>query len=509
MNAFRFSVVVDCTHCSDNEVGEIVSHASRDLDSSREYVLVLSSEALSQQIEASRIRFVVDRGYCDTAPANLGCLVSRGDWFVVSRGHIPAPGVYADVDECDVGKCVVVRRDSREQECVAIRRHYYLEVGGFWASSSDWSRCLTTLYLYAQLDGTLFDTPKHKEPSPAEAAQQVKAVKELIRLNRSMSQSKGLRGSLATLRLLISSKRIPWSRKQSYLRRLASGVVRLRRSQVRDGFAWIRNDDDFGGRRSRLVVRIGMTRTDESRTVDSPRLGIPVYIVCFERVEGLLDLIAWLERANVNRIFLVDNNSTYPPLLRYYGETNHQVLRFPNNEGPAAIWELGIVRALTPACYYIVSDPDVVPTIDCPADAIAYLKSVSSRFPDRAKVGLGLTTDDLPDHYPLKNEVISWERRFRSEELASGVYSADVDTTFALYRPGTNQYLQGPSLRTAFPYLAQHLPWYSNPETPSPEEVYYRHHASAAVTSWSGDSLPTRLQDGRRKNLWRRLRRRM
>ena len=99
----------------------------------------------------------------------------------------------------------------------------------------------------------------------------------------------------------------------------------------------------------------------------------------------------------------------------------------------------------------------MIPTQQCPLDAVAHLHGLLERFPDYLKAGLGLKIDDLPDHYHLKQEVIRWETTLYGREITSGVFQADIDTTFAIYRPGT-PYIVGPAMRSRGRYEARHLP---------------------------------------------------
>ena len=48
---------------------------------------------------------------------------------------------------------------------------------------------------------------------------------------------------------------------------------------------------------------------------------IPIILNCRDRVTPLKALLDWLRRAGHERVYLVDNASTYPPLLTFY-ETN-------------------------------------------------------------------------------------------------------------------------------------------------------------------------------------------
>ena len=58
---------------------------------------------------------------------------------------------------------------------------------------------------------------------------------------------------------------------------------------------------------------------------------LPIFINCRDRVTPLRDLVAWLERAGHQRIILVDNDSTYEPLLEFYEQSPHEVVRLGQN----------------------------------------------------------------------------------------------------------------------------------------------------------------------------------
>ncbi|HEX3605535.1 MAG TPA: glycosyltransferase family 2 protein [Candidatus Dormibacteraeota bacterium] len=229
---------------------------------------------------------------------------------------------------------------------------------------------------------------------------------------------------------------------------------------------------------------------------------LPVFVNCRDRVTPLRALVDWLEGAGCTRIHLVDNASTYPPLLDYYARSPHTVVRLGRNVGHRAIWESGAVQEHAPGEHYVATDPDIVPVEDCPRDALAWFRELLDRHPDRDKVGFGLRIDDLPDRYRFAGEVRAWEGQFWTREVEPGVYDAPIDTTFALHRPGTDFAAPGAmphtarSLRTGLPYVARHTAWYVDSDHPDDEERYYREHARPDTTHWNADTLPQRLLDG-------------
>jgi hypothetical protein len=220
----------------------------------------------------------------------------------------------------------------------------------------------------------------------------------------------------------------------------------------------------------------------------------PILITCRDRLSPLVDLVTWLEHSGQDRIYLLDNASTYPPLLEFYERTAHPVIRLGENVGQRCAWEAGVVDKLCAGEYYAVTDPDVVPVENCPPDALDVFHDALQRFPDRSKAGFGLKIDDLPDHYRFAGEVRTWEAQFWERELAPGLYDAQIDTTFALYRPGVPFEIHS-GIRTGEPYLARHIAWYADSNAPTDEERYYRERARADVTHWDASELPAWLAE--------------
>ena len=190
------------------------------------------------------------------------------------------------------------------------------------------------------------------------------------------------------------------------------------------------------------------------------------------------------------RIFLVDNASSYPPLLDYLERTPHEVIRLPENLGAFALWR-SVLPDLGLEGRFVCSDPDVVPIDECPLDAIAYFGEILDRYPGYIKAGFGLRIDDLPEHYTMRDEVLTVERYNWERPLAPRLYDAFIDTTFALYR-GPEAFDQVPAVRTGYPYLARHTTWYLDEQNLPDEERYYRDR-STLTPWWSRDSVPAKL----------------
>src|SRR5581483_1069322 len=215
--------------------------------------------------------------------------------------------------------------------------------------------------------------------------------------------------------------------------------------------------------------------------VRSP-LRCPVIINCRDRLSPLVSLVEWLERVGQDEIYLLDNDSTYPPLLDYYEKSPHEVIRLGENLGHQALWLTDVLKdRIFSSEHYVYTDPDIVPLPECPPDAFDFFRDVLERFPEYHKVGFGLRIDDIPDHYRFKAEVVAWEEQFWGQSLASGLFRAPIDTTFALYRARGGHDLDK-AIRTGYPYLARHVSWYCDSRNPSAEERYYREHARDDTT---------------------------
>lgn len=213
---------------------------------------------------------------------------------------------------------------------------------------------------------------------------------------------------------------------------------------------------------------------------------IPVVINNYNRYASLKKLVSWLEHNGYENIYILDNGSTYPPLLDWYGQCRHKVVRL-KNLGHLALWKIPLFKRIR-WNYFVYTDADVVPREECPHDVLGFFLQKLMQYPELDKIGFGLALDDLPDHYRLKTEVIAWERRYWEKEVEPGIYDAIIDTTFALYRPFTSpkedQAWDMRAFRTDTPYIARHLPWYQDTSNFDEEEQYYIRTASH-ISTWT------------------------
>jgi len=211
---------------------------------------------------------------------------------------------------------------------------------------------------------------------------------------------------------------------------------------------------------------------------------VPVFINCRDRLSPLRDLVAWLERAGCEEIYLLDNDSTYEPLLDYYRETPHTVIRLGENVGKWALWDAPGVFERTAGRQFVYTDPDVVPAPTCPLDALDRFAELLARYRLPNKVGFGLRFDDIPDHYAHKAEVIAVESAVLDWPVERGAYYFPIDTTFALYRPNASHARE--AIRTGPPYVARHDSWYIDFDNLTEEEAFYEQRAASSTPYTEG-----------------------
>jgi len=229
--------------------------------------------------------------------------------------------------------------------------------------------------------------------------------------------------------------------------------------------------------------------------------GIPVYIISFNQVTYLRNMVRQLRRLEVklSDIHVVDNQSTFPPLLDYLSELEgqgHRVHRMPRNLGPRGIFEPE--SGLNLPEVFAVTDPDLQFSDTTPLTFREDMLQIAG-WCGVWKCGCALTLSDrdqfLDGDYSGGKTIAEWEKAYwvdpipgwpsslggRPVTARGTVYRASVDTTFAVYVRDRihSGFLE--AVRVAECFEARHLPWY----------------ATAEEVKSGGSSEPLLLRDGR------------
>jgi hypothetical protein len=175
---------------------------------------------------------------------------------------------------------------------------------------------------------------------------------------------------------------------------------------------------------------------------------------------------------------ILDNASTYPPLLEWLEHCPYEVIRVGSNAGCYGFFHAH--RHLEQTEPYILSDSDLDLT-GVPDDCVQRLIFALAKNPSVCKAGLSLEIGDLPPNALFRSEILKAESKFWVWRAPGGAWHAQIGATFALYDPARNHILtddiyQGgfySAVRLDRPYTARHLPWYLNESNLSEELLYY------------------------------------
>jgi len=207
---------------------------------------------------------------------------------------------------------------------------------------------------------------------------------------------------------------------------------------------------------------------------------------------------------DIEMVIIVDHNSTYQPLLDYYqsieGDSWIKVERIRDQYyGKINVSDVNLARVgfknlvrLTKEYYqkykfnyFGKSDPDC--EIPKTKHYFRHLINISKHHGDDFQIGGALRIDDIPDEYPLKEDILKLERRFwvKSLEHHENINGHD----YILYKPtaidGTPAIFSSKfipvyheifcyfkSIRVAGDFQIKHLDWYIY--EPNEELINYR-----------------------------------
>ncbi|MFV0183317.1 glycosyltransferase family 2 protein [Empedobacter falsenii] len=220
---------------------------------------------------------------------------------------------------------------------------------------------------------------------------------------------------------------------------------------------------------------------------------IPIIIINFNQLYYLKQLVSFLCNRGFQNIIILDNQSTYKPLLDYYKEIENSVTieKMDYNGGHDIFFTNKELQRKYAKGYYVLTDPDIVPNENLPENFMKDLiEKLDFYFKRVTKVGFALKIDDVPDYFPFKEKVLKWEAKYWNHQVENDCFLNYIDTTFALYKPMYPMFFTNidfySGIRMGGNYIAKHGGWYKNPHNLSEEEVFYQKNANSS-SSWNFD----------------------
>ncbi len=211
---------------------------------------------------------------------------------------------------------------------------------------------------------------------------------------------------------------------------------------------------------------------------------IPLIIPVFNQMTFTKGLIESFRKFYPkNRIYILNNGSTYPPLLEWLKETdlknNVCVFNYKENafrENLRHFLDSYIIYGYE---YYAISDPDILIPDYTPGNFLEMFKALIDEH-NYHRAGFGLKTEDIPDYIHDKAMIVANENELKTKPVwfyKHQGYIAPLDTTFCLYKTsngGWSSPMNGKDWGNCVRLLeARHLGWYIDPSNVSEEMDYY------------------------------------
>lgn len=220
----------------------------------------------------------------------------------------------------------------------------------------------------------------------------------------------------------------------------------------------------------------------------------PIVILNRDRLTPVKKLVASLKSRNYNNIIVIDNMSTYQPLLNWYTEENLDVYFNTNPEynNCYALNHLAY-EAKNPkfveivSTHYAYTDSDVYPIDDTPENFIDDMIFLIDKY-NIHKVGMSIKIDDLNLSDPLLKHVYDYEITYWNDEIIDGdfkLYPHPIDTTFSVYAPNTPASWSSNCFRIGLPYTIIHQPFYYTKDNMPEDEIHYLRHQNVNSSNWS------------------------
>ena len=106
---------------------------------------------------------------------------------------------------------------------------------------------------------------------------------------------------------------------------------------------------------------------------------IPIFIINFNRLSYVKKQVSMLISKGYNNIHIIDNNSSYTPLLKWYEYCHVDVIRLKRNYGHKVFWKCDLFEKYRIE-FYVITDPDVEPICECPDNLVQIFLNILRFF---------------------------------------------------------------------------------------------------------------------------------
>jgi hypothetical protein len=212
---------------------------------------------------------------------------------------------------------------------------------------------------------------------------------------------------------------------------------------------------------------------------------IPVFIIAFNNPSYVSSMVEQLLKYTSD-VYIIDNCSTFPPMIKLLNEIKVNIIRMPKNYGHN-VYQRSEIQDLIKGDYYCITDPDLILNPNLPSNFIEILRDISEEYQNH-KVGFALDhiNNIRMDVTYNGNFITEWEARFWVNPIdhpTLKLYSAVIDTTFCL----VNKKYSNESfinIRVAGDFTCVHKPWLVTYQDDIPKDELIFYIANTKNSSW-------------------------
>jgi hypothetical protein len=212
---------------------------------------------------------------------------------------------------------------------------------------------------------------------------------------------------------------------------------------------------------------------------------IPVFIIAFNNPTYVSSMVEQLLKYTTD-VYIIDNCSTFPPMIKLLNETKANVVRMPENYGHN-VYQRSEIQELIRGDYYCITDPDLTLNPNLPSNFIEILRDISEEYQNN-KVGFALDhLNNIRMNVTYNGKFITeWESIFWVNPIdhpTLKLYSAAIDTTFCLIN---KKYSNRPfaNIRVAGNFTCIHRPWLVTYQDDIPSDELSFYIANTKNSSW-------------------------